>query len=598
MNEVVIDNTSIDYRIVGVKWERIFLTIDVEINSESLPYFKLRRFGRKNVVVDRDLFIDDENVDQSDEAGEDDDLNKDNEVSSGDELDDNTIKIKGSIIREEILINYTNKNNNIYSIEMNITALDDRNFLNNGRWQLVVVIDEEEYVCVYDDATAYQQDNYSRIYRYGNGKYAYNLSFSSYADRSGLLVCVLNSHFMIQNNTWKKRRYVQEAMTIKGKLNRLYMMITIKLMQAYYFVFEKIFRKKGNKVLLMSETKPYLWGNLKAIDDRMKERELDKELNITYSFRTAVGQHQSIFSWLKLITKIAKQDIIFVDDYVPVFGFLNLSKRTKLIQVWHAGEGFKAVGYCRFGKAGTPWPVGSCHKKYDYVVTGSKKLVKVFSEVFGLPEKYFYPLGMARLDGFLDEQRIESFKKDFYKEYPQFADKKIILFAPTFRGTGQKSANYDYSKLDLKEIYDFCKDENYIFLVKMHPFIQKPIEIEEEYQDLIIDFSEFPYINDLYYVTDLLITDYSSNYFEYALMKKPVLFYTYDRVAYELVRGVHRSVKESAPGKVCDTFEEMMLALRNKDFEVEKLDQFVEENFKEYDGQASDKIIDQIILKK
>ena len=125
----------------------------------------------------------------------------------------------------------------------------------------------------------------------------------------------------------------------------------------------------------------------------------------------------------------------------------------------------------------------------------------------------------------------------------------------------------------------------------MHPFVRKAIRIPEEYKDRIIDFAKYPNINDLYYVTDLLITDYSSNYFEYSLMQKPVLFFTPDRELYEISRGVHRSVKDSAPGKVCDTFEEMMEAMRNEDFEVEKLYQFVKDNFANYDGKATEKVL-------
>lgn len=305
----------------------------------------------------------------------------------------------------------------------------------------------------------------------------------------------------------------------------------------------------------------------------------------------------SAFSWAKLIFKIAQQDYIFVDDYVPVFGFLNLRKKTKLIQVWHAGVGFKSVGYSRFGKRGTPFPAGSCHKKYDYVLVGSKELVKVYAEVFGIEEEAFLPVGMPRLDGFLDEDTISSFRKDFYQEYPNLKDKKIILFAPTFRGGGKKTAHYNYEWLDLKKIYEFCGDE-YIFLVKMHPFVdEEPIRIPRRYKDRIIDFATYPNINDLYYVTDILITDYSSNYFEYSLMKRPILFYTPDRELYELSRGVHRSVKECAPGKVCDTFDELMDALKNKDYEIEKVYRFVEENFADYDGRAADKAINKILLR-
>ena len=84
---------------------------------------------------------------------------------------------------------------------------------------------------------------------------------------------------------------------------------------------------------------------------------------------------------------------------------------------------------------------------------------------------------------------------------------------------------------------------------------------------------------------------------EYSLMRRPILFYTPDRELYELSRGVHRSVRECAPGKVCDTFDELMEALENQDYEIEKVYRFVEENFSNYDGHASDKAINRILLR-
>lgn len=111
-------------------------------------------------------------------------------------------------------------------------------------------------------------------------------------------------------------------------------------------------------------------------------------------------------------------------------------------------------------------------------------------------------------------------------------------------------------------------------------------------------FSEFPSINDLFYVTDLLITDYSSNFYEFSLMKRPMLFYTFDRQVYELTRGVYRGVKESAPGKVCDSFDELIEAIENRDFEYEKVEAFVEENFGGMEDGACDRLIDEVILKE
>lgn len=547
--------SKILFEVSKLNWERVFLHLEIRTNCEEKVVFYLERF----------------------------------ECEEKDEND----HIIGGVSLQRVPLEYELYENGSYSFCCNIAAMDGRNFLDNGRWRIVAVGAHQEYVCYVTHEVAYRFDDASRIFRYGDGKYAYNVSFSTITEDETYLWLILNSYFMIKNNRWKKRHYVQEAVTLKGKFKRVYMSLAIFLIRAFYQFWEHLFPKKGNRVLLMSETKTYLWGNLLAIDEGMKRHGLDSQFKIEYSMRKAVGTRNSLFSWIKLIFKIAQQDYIFVDDYVPIFGFLKLNKRTKLIQVWHAGEGFKAVGYCRFGKEGTPFPVGSCHKQYDFVLTGSEKLVKVFAEVFGIEKEAFLPVGMPRLDGFLDENRISNFRKGFYAEYPDFKDKKIILFAPTYRGTGQKTAYYDYSWIDLKEIYDFCGSE-YIFMVKMHPFVSNPISIPEEYKDRIVDFASYPNINDLYYITDLLITDYSSNYFEYSLMKRPVLFFTPDREIYELSRGVHRSVKESAPGKVCDTFQEMMEAMRKEDYEVEKIYQFVRDNFANYDGCATDKAIHQI----
>lgn len=557
-------NASKDFIVTELGWERIFLNFTIQANYEGEIKFQLRRFNRK-VKVKRTAT----------------ELKKEINLIS----------------RETIDIDYDKKEGNFYTFSLNLAAVKGRSFINNGKWHILAVTDEERHICSVAPAVAYKADENCRIFDYYGGKYSYNITFSHYTEDEENLTFVLGSSFMIMNNKWYKRKYVKEARTIPGKFQRGYMAAVIVLIKLYYQIAEHLSPKHGKKILFMSETKNYLWGNLLYIDKRLKERGLDKEFKITYSCRQAVGQHKSAFSWLKVVTNIARQDYIFIDDYAPIFGFLSLNKRTKLIQVWHAGEGFKAVGYCRFGKAGSPFPVGSCHKKYDYALTGSKKLVKVFEEVFGIEKDAFLPVGMARLDGFLDPDKISSFRKEFYEEYPQFQNKKIILFAPTFRGTDQKTAYYDYSQLDLEQLYDFCGDE-YVFLIKMHPFVVEAIDIPEKYKDRLYDFSKYPTINDLYYVTELLITDYSSNYFEYALMEKPVLFFTYDRELYELTRGVHRSVKDSAPGKVCDTFEEMMTALKNKDFEEAKIHQFVKDNFGEYDGHASDRVIDQILLKK
>ena len=132
----------------------------------------------------------------------------------------------------------------------------------------------------------------------------------------------------------------------------------------------------------------------------------------------------------------------------------------------------------------------------------------------------------------------------------------------------------------------------------MHPWVNKDIEIPEEYRDRMLDVKTYPNINDLFYFTDLLITDYSSNIYEYSLMRRPMLFFAFDEIQYSFSRGFHRPYRESAPGKVVTTFEDLMVAIENKDFEFEKVEEYVKYQFDHFDSKACDRVIDWLLLNR
>lgn len=510
---------------------------------------------------------------------------------------------------------------NIYRFTINITAVDGRDFLDNGRWMILADVpgyegtgcwDPDGLICTMGFDLAYRMDEYCRIFRYFGGVKSYNVSFGMSPIKAavgegagpaetGELKFLMHVHFMIESD----RGHIHEIYNLKHGSLKKRLVKRIKaamynLIDPFYRVMVRCYPHRGNRVLFFSETKPAITGNLEFIRNRMVERGLDQKYQITSCFREVVSRKMTFARhWaysLRGAALIARQDIVFVEDSVPLLDLFDPDKRTTIVQTWHAGEGFKSVGFSRFGGSGTPQPVCS-HKKYTYVITGSERLNKTYQEVFGLEPEAYLPLGMARLDGFLDKERVSGFREQFYQEHPECKDRRLILFAPTFRGIGQHAATYPYQWLDLKRIAEFCGEE-YVWAFKMHPFVKEQPVIPEEYRDRIINLSGSRDINSLYYVTDILITDYSSAYYEYALLRKPVLFFTPDREFYELTRGVHKSVKDTAPGKVCDTFEEMMQALAEGDLEEEKIVKFADEQFAGYDDHASDRIIDRILLHK
>ena len=161
----------------------------------------------------------------------------------------------------------------------------------------------------------------------------------------------------------------------------------------------------------------------------------------------------------------------------------------------------------------------------------------------------------------------------------------------------KKTAYYPYELIDFEKLYQICGDE-YVVLFKMHPWVNKDIVIGKKYADKFLDVKKYPNINDLFYIVDLLITDYSSNIFEYSLMRKPMLFFAFDKIQYSFSRGFHRDYEESAPGKVCYSFEEVLSAITDKDFEYEKVEQYITHHFDYIDSGASDRVIDWILLGK
>ena len=344
----------------------------------------------------------------------------------------------------------------------------------------------------------------------------------------------------------------------------------------------------------MSEQNDSIRSNLKAVSDRMIERGMDREYQIYFSARSAASDSHSLWNWIKLLKKMASSGIIFLDDHAVMLNWLKLSEDTKLIQLWHAGAGFKSSGYSRWGHKGGPGP-SSCHRQYSFGIAGSKNIAPFFSEVWGINDEQVLPTGMPRMDEFLSEDYRAQKTKELYEAYPVCKGKKVMLFAPTYRGMNKKEANYPFERIDFAGLYEACGGE-YVVLFKMHPWVKDAVPIEEKYKDKFIDVGRYPNINDLFYFTGLLITDYSSNIFEYSLMKKPMLFFAFDKIQYSFSRGFHRAYEQSAPGKVCATFDEVLKAIAEKDFEYPKVEEYVEKHFDYIDSHASDRVIDWIIL--
>lgn len=398
----------------------------------------------------------------------------------------------------------------------------------------------------------------------------------------------LTTRFM-KNNPHPEKRVFKKNI-IKGGVDLVYK-------------FNRLFRPKGKKgILLLSQTRSVMSDNFMALYNRMMDLHMDEDYRITVQMVNEMDNVKSKFFKLKLVNKIAMNDYVFVDDYIPILTVFDPAPEVKIVQLWHAGFGYKLVGYGRFGRSGTPHPYQSCHRKYTYGVVGNEALKETYREVFGIPTDRLIATGMPRLEHFLDENTIKETKERLLAAYPEFVGKRLILFAPTYRGMSQQTAVYEYDRIDFTEMYKMCEDTDSIVLFKMHHFIKDDVPIPQAYKDRIMDLSH-ENLNDLMYLADVLITDYSSCFYDYVLLERPIVFYIYDEAEYTATRGVHKPVAETAPGVICHTWDELISTLNLKDIpRVEPAPYMVDNCKTNGDFGATDRILAEVfgpeVLKK
>lgn len=175
-------------------------------------------------------------------------------------------------------------------------------------------------------------------------------------------------------------------------------------------------------------------------------------------------------------------------------------------------------------------------------------------------------------------------------------DKKVILYAPTWR-----VRNRFEMQMDLEKMRKHLANE-YILLVRLHHFCATGYEIPAD-GEFIFDLNAYNCVEDLYQISDLLITDYSSIMFDYALLHKPMLFFTYDLEEYsQQLRGVYVDIEKEAPGPLVFNTDEIIYAINHLEAEVEKCrprtERFIEKFLTYEQGDSCEEIVQRVLRPK
>ncbi len=201
-------------------------------------------------------------------------------------------------------------------------------------------------------------------------------------------------------------------------------------------------------------------------------------------------------------------------------------------------------------------------RSWDYLVAPNEFSAEIFGHAF----MYDGPLlktGYPRNDILYREDKEELARTLKEKLHiPQ--DKKVALYAPTWRDDEfYGSGKYKFTlQLDLDKMKKRFGDE-WIILLRTHYFIADYLDVSK-YGDFVCNVSKYDDIAELYLISDILITDYSSVFFDYANLRRPMLFYTYDLEKYrDVLRGFYINMEEEIPGPLLFTTEEVMAAMEN-----------------------------------
>ena len=279
-----------------------------------------------------------------------------------------------------------------------------------------------------------------------------------------------------------------------------------------------------------------------------------------------------------------------LDEFTPMIHYIDLRRETKLVQLWHACGAFKTFGFTRLSKPkGSPQTTRN-HRSYDFVTVSSTFCRKCHSEGFGIATSNVVATGIPRTDVFFDEAYKKQARETFYQAHPTFRGKRIILFAPTFRGTVKETAFYPTEMFDIGTVCRSIPDD-YAVIIKHHPFVRDQQPIPEEYRDRVIDLSMESELNDLLFVTDVIITDYSSLVFEASLLDIPMVFYAFDLEKYINERDFYFDFKQYVPGKIVYSLDELIDALNTRDFCTERIAPFADMFFDHRDGKATDRVV-------
>lgn len=390
-------------------------------------------------------------------------------------------------------------------------------------------------------------------------------------------------------------------------------MLRRKLKLFIYRIYRRTIRRTNPRLLIFeSNLGRSCGGNPKAIYEELVRRGLDKKYRIIWIFvepekNTIPGRCEKLCrESLPALCKMQCAAAWITDTRQPQYIVKN--PKTFYLMTWH-GTPLKRLGF-DLDTHDVTWrdQLEQDVSQWDCLLaqnrTGERLLRQCFSyrgDVLcgGYPRNDVLCGKKQRDDAACREDLKGDKTSEEKKECGKYglpADRRIILYAPTWReyeSEGECNGIF-CPPLDLDKVYEAVREDS-IFLIKYHCYIRKKPDLSRFHgviRDTDLDISE------LYPISDVLITDYSSVMFDYAILNRPMIFYAYDLQHYEKTQGFYFNFREFVPGPVATTTEELLSYLKPEynfaDFQ-DRMAAFREEFVSQDDGRASERTVDLLL---
>ena len=381
-------------------------------------------------------------------------------------------------------------------------------------------------------------------------------------------------------------------------VRRLLLLARIWLVRLVYLV-ARLFPVRRRVVHATAHTSA-IRGDLEAIRAEIVRRDPSiPVVTLIHTPGTGLSTYpRAVIHGIQAAWHLATAALFVVDShYLPIY-VVRRRAGTTVVQTWHACGAIKKIGYSvldkTFGADALVAGMVPLHTNYDLCLAASAAAVAQYVDAFRQPPSLFVTdIGMPRTDVLRDPAVGSSVEARVRQPYGLTDGRRVILYAPTFRGDSLIHARHP-EDLDLHRLAEVLGSDHRM-LLRLHPSIRSTLRIDPSLADFVVDVSDYPEVNDLMLASDVLVTDYSSVIFEFALLGRPMAFFAPDTDAYERERGFYFDYRAGVPGPVFETTDELAAWLRRGEADLDRVRDFARTWFEVADGHAASRFFDRVV---